>query len=82
MRQIKKLPIIYIFTASSPKKPVVPKLEVVSRVAAIPIVESGIGLSEKIYFRIRVGISKLDFLYVTVKSFIYYIAQILTNIIN
>lgn len=39
--------------ASTHKKPDMPKLEVVSRVAAIPIVESGIGLSEKIYFKIR-----------------------------
>ncbi|XP_047999482.1 lipid storage droplets surface-binding protein 1 isoform X3 [Leguminivora glycinivorella] len=38
-------------TASS--KPQLPRLEVVSRVAAIPIVESGIGVTEKIYFRIK-----------------------------
>ncbi|XP_063635500.1 lipid storage droplets surface-binding protein 1 isoform X2 [Cydia splendana] len=38
-------------TASS--KPQLPRLEVVTRVAAIPIVESGIGVTEKIYFRIK-----------------------------
>ncbi|XP_075976253.1 lipid storage droplet-1 isoform X2 [Anticarsia gemmatalis] len=35
------------------QKPSIPKLEVVSRVAAIPIVESGIGVTEKVYHRIR-----------------------------
>ncbi|XP_063540860.1 lipid storage droplets surface-binding protein 1 [Cydia strobilella] len=38
-------------TASS--KPVLPRLEVVSRVAAIPIVESGIGVTGKMYFKIK-----------------------------
>ncbi|XP_073952675.1 lipid storage droplet-1 isoform X2 [Choristoneura fumiferana] len=38
-------------TAAS--KPELPTLEVVSRVAAIPIVESGIGVTEKIYFKIK-----------------------------
>lgn len=35
------------------QKPCIPKLEVVSRVASIPIVESGIGVTEKMYYKIR-----------------------------
>ncbi|KAG6441662.1 hypothetical protein O3G_MSEX001962 [Manduca sexta] len=35
------------------QKPNMPRLEVVSRVAAIPIVESGIGVTEKLYFKIK-----------------------------
>ncbi|XP_068623446.1 lipid storage droplets surface-binding protein 1 isoform X2 [Battus philenor] len=35
------------------ERPGLPHLEVVSRVAAIPIVESGFGVAERIYFRIR-----------------------------
>ncbi|XP_072929383.1 lipid storage droplets surface-binding protein 1 isoform X2 [Epargyreus clarus] len=35
------------------KKPVLPRMESISRVAAIPIVESGIEVTEKIYSKIR-----------------------------
>ncbi|CAG4933757.1 unnamed protein product [Parnassius apollo] len=35
------------------QKPGLPHMEVVSRISAIPIVESGIGAAEKIYFRIK-----------------------------
>ncbi|XP_075976255.1 lipid storage droplet-1 isoform X4 [Anticarsia gemmatalis] len=43
----------YQLTMAKVQKPSIPKLEVVSRVAAIPIVESGIGVTEKVYHRIR-----------------------------
>ncbi|XP_050349044.1 lipid storage droplets surface-binding protein 1 isoform X3 [Nymphalis io] len=38
---------------TSVQRPVLPRLEALQRVANIPIVESGIGVTEKIYFRIR-----------------------------
>ncbi|KAJ0177623.1 hypothetical protein K1T71_006496 [Dendrolimus kikuchii] len=44
---------IYILRMVATHKPKMPHLQVVSRVAAIPIVESGIGVTEKIYFKIR-----------------------------
>ncbi|XP_013167384.1 PREDICTED: lipid storage droplets surface-binding protein 1 isoform X1 [Papilio xuthus] len=42
-----------VMCVQKPGRAGLPQLEVVSRVAAIPIVESGIGVAERIYFRIR-----------------------------
>lgn len=47
---------IYFFSVTFvQQRPSIPKLEVVSRVAAIPIVESGIVVTEKMYRKIRVS---------------------------
>lgn len=51
---------LYCFAVTNSKKSGLPQLEVVSRVAAIPIVESSIDATNKMYYRIRVRIIQLN----------------------